>query len=199
MMRCVSRTRAVLTALSLLPALLLVGCSDDDPEPKFGPSPSPSSVVSSSPSTSAASAPVAPTMPAAARGSDATSAEAFVKFYWETVDYAQASGDVEPLRQLASRTCAPCRAGVEYLEGVFEAGGRVIGGVATLKVQKSTLVQGDDELDAVVKFTLTTTPQRVDYEGTEKDEHYPGGQRVINALLRPSDGGWVMRNWGIQT
>src|SRR4051812_38018201 len=95
----VSRTRAVLTALSLLPVLLVAGCSDDDPEPKFAPTPS-ESASSASPSSSATPETPQPTMPEAARGSDASSAEAFVKFYWDVVNYAQTSGDLDPLRGL---------------------------------------------------------------------------------------------------
>jgi hypothetical protein len=190
----VSRTRATLTALTLVPALLVAGCSDDDPKPKFEPPPSSEAPTSASPTTG----PTAPTMPAAAIGADAAAAEAFVKFYWDTVNYAQVSGDLDPLRQLADPTCVACEAGVKYLEGVFEADGRVIGGVATLKIQKSTLVDGDGRMESVVNFVLTTTPQRVDYGGARKDETFAGGHRTVNALLQRSGGSWLMSSWGVQ-
>lgn len=188
----VSRTRATLTALTLISLLLLAGCTDDEPKPKFAP-PSSDAPTSAAPTSS-----VAPTMPAAASGADAAAAEAFVKFYWDTVNYAQESGDLHPLRQLADPRCAECEAGVKYLEGVFQADGRVIGGDATLEVQKSTLVEGAGRQDAVVKFVLSTTPQRVDYAGTDKDESFAGGQRTVNALVQPSGGTWLMRSWGVQ-
>ncbi|MFC6046132.1 DUF6318 family protein [Nocardioides hankookensis] len=193
-----SRTRAVLTAAVLLSALALGGCTDDDPEPKFGPTESTSPASPTSPSTSSAAGTVAPTLPSAAQGSTAASAEAFVKFYWEAVNYAQSSGDLRLLRGLGSPSCTACNAGVSYLEQVFDAGGHVVGGVGSLSVQKSSLVEGDGQLSGVVKFVLTTTPQRVDFEGTSKDESYPGGTKTVNALVEPAGGSWIMTSWGIQ-
>lgn len=192
----VSRTRAVVTALSVILVLLVAGCTDDDPKPKF--EPSPSSEAPTSPSASPTAGTAAPSMPDAAKGTDAAAAEAFVAFYWDTVNYAQASGDLSPLQHLADPTCTACKAGVEYLEDVHRADGRITGGDAKVRIQKSTLVQGDGRMNAVVKFVLITTPQRVDYPGTEKDESYPGGQRTVNALVQPSDDGWVMSSWGVQ-
>src|SRR6478609_11779950 len=116
----VSRTRAALTALSLIPALLVTGCSDDDPKPKFGPTPSatPSSTPSSA--TSGPTTPL-PTLPPEAQGTGPDAAEAFVKFYWATVNYAQATGDIDALRKLGDNSCKACRGGVGYLEEVFAA------------------------------------------------------------------------------
>ena len=184
----VSRARAVLAAVPLLALALALGGCSGDPKPKFEPTPS----VSASASASATAAPV---MPDAARGTDAAAAEAFVRFYWDTVNYAQATGDVEALRPLASPECAPCRAGVAYLERVVAKGGRITGGRATVKVKRSSLMQGPSGNDAAVKIVLTTTPQVVDYpQGA--DEHYPGGTRVVNAFLKPSGGSWLMSTWG---
>ena len=43
-------------------------------------------------------------MPAAAKRHTAAGAEAFVQFYWEMVNYAQRSGDVDGLRVLGDKT-----------------------------------------------------------------------------------------------
>src|SRR4051794_5689323 len=141
MIGVVSRTRAVLTAAVLLSALALGGCTDDDPEPKFGPTESSSPASPTSPSTTTASGQIAPSMPAAAMDADAAAAEAFVSFYWKTVNYAQATGDLEPLSRLGAPTCKACKSGVEYLKDVYENGGKIDGGVGTVKIVRSALVK----------------------------------------------------------
>jgi len=191
----VNRTRAVIAALSVIPVLLVAGCSDDEPKPKFDPTPS---VSPTSPSTSPAGGSARPSLPADAQGTDTAAAEAFVEFYWQTVNYAQATGDVDALRRLGDDSCKACQGGVEYLEEVFAADGQISGGDGVVKIRESTLLPDGDVSEAVVKFTLTSTPQHVEYPGTEKDKDFPGGRTTMNALLAQTAAGWVMQSWGAQ-
>ena len=140
----VSRTRAGLTAAVAISTLALLGCSDDEPEPKFDP---PSSEAPASPSTTAASGPVAPTMPATARGTDAAAAEAFVKFYWVMVNYAQATGDLSGLASLSSKECAACRAGADSLREIFAKGGQIVGGGGDVSVIDTNFIQDSGKVD----------------------------------------------------
>ena len=195
MIVAVTRSRTVVAALCVVSVLALGACSGDDPQPKLAPPSSASSSAPTSPSTTAVAGPVEPTLPAAARGTDAAAAEAFVEFYWEMVNYAQQTGDVDGLRSLADATCAACREGTSYLERVFGDGGEISGGEATVRVRTSGFVNDAGRSNAVVVFDVSSTRQTVDYPGNRRDESYPGGVTRLNAILVPTSGGWLMSSW----
>jgi hypothetical protein len=189
-MGAVNRARAVLTALVLSSALALSGCSGDDPEPKFAP---PSSEPPESPSTTAASGPSEPEMPEAAKGTDAAAAEAFVKFYWAMVNYAQETGDVDGLRRL-SRNCQNCDAGAKSIEDTYAADG-VIGGGANRADHFDTIFLDRPAGDwAIVEFGLTTAEQHIDRPGSDDDSDFPGGRTDIRMILQPSGDAWIVRS-----
>ena len=76
----------VAAATALLVPLALAGCAEDDPQPKLP------SASATSPTTTASATPdaaVEPTLPPEAQGKDEAAAEAFVRYYWELVNYAQ--------------------------------------------------------------------------------------------------------------
>lgn len=186
----VTGTRAVIAAVAL--TLGLAGCSSDDPEPRVAP-PSPTS-----PSTTGTSAETPPQMPDAAKGTDAAAAEAFVEFYWETVDYAQRTGDLDPLRQVSSEDCLACRSGIQRLEEIFAKDGVISGGTSRVARPKTVFVEGNAGLDAVVEFDLSSTRQRIDYPAGETDEAYRGGTSAMRARLQRDGIGWIMLFWGEQ-
>ncbi|HEY0951987.1 DUF6318 family protein [Nocardioides sp.] len=190
-----NRSRTALTALALVPVLALGACSGDDPEPKLAPPPS--STAPSSPSTTAVSGPVAPTMPAAARGDDAAAAEAFVKFYWEMVNYAQVTGDVDGLKALASR-CGTCDAAVDYIANVYERGGHIRGGEGRFRDLRANFLVREGRPRALVRGDLVSTRQRVDLPGSKKDESYPGGTLPFEVLVEVTSDGWVVLTMGKQ-
>ena len=92
--------RIAIAALAL--PLLLGGCTDDEPDPDVPETSSPSTPTTE---TSAA-APVEPTLPPEAEGKGPKAAEAFVRHYYDSVDYAQQTGDTKHLRSLG---CADVR------------------------------------------------------------------------------------------
>jgi hypothetical protein len=196
MMLVVTRTRTVITALTLVSVLALGACSDDDPEPKFAPTPATSAPTS--PSTTAASGPTEPTMPAAAKGTSPASAEEFVRFYWEMADYAQATGDLEGLRSISDPGCRACQQVLDFLRSVERRSGVIRGGATELSAVSSAPV-GDDGERRVVRFNLTSEKQTVDLPGSAQDETYPAGTVAAEAVLRSSDTGWVIEYWGEQS
>ena len=198
MIGLVNRSRTVITAMSLMSlmsVLALGACSDDDPEPKLA-DPSPSSSAPSFPSTTAVSGPVEPTMPAAARGTGAAAAEAFVRFYWEMVNYAQATGDVESLLELADQHCRACRGGAHFLADTYERGGHIYGGKGEVSVRSTGFVRDHGGWSAVVEFDVTSTRQRIDLPGHSEDKVVPAGTIPLRAVLDRTDDGWVMSYWG---
>jgi hypothetical protein len=188
MIGVVSRARATLTALTLIPTLLVAGCSDDDPEPKVDP-PSSEAPSSVSPSPTA----TAPTMPPAAKGTDAAAAEAFVAFYWDTVNYAQASGDVAPLKVLADQ-CKGCDSGVAFIEAAYADGGEIRGGGGTVSRLKTVFINREGENWAIVECRVRSTEQVVDRPGSGNDERYPGGSADLRIYLQPTTDSWAVRS-----
>lgn len=187
----VTGTRAVIAAAALI--LALAGCSDD-PEPRVA-DPAPTSP--SAPTTDA-SGPTPPEMPDAAKGTDAAAAEAFVRFYWETVNYAQETGDVDALSDLGSSECGACTAGVQALRDVFDANGDFRGGTGTVSINNVNFIQDDGQPNAVVEFEVTSTKQTVDYPGSGKDKVIPAGTVSLRAVLAPRGRTWLMSYWGNQ-
>ena len=188
MIGLVNRSRTVITAMSLMSVLALGACSDDDPEPELAP---PSSSAPSSPSTTAVSGPIEPTMPAAARGTDAAAAEAFVRFYWEMVNYAQATGDVRALTKL-SEDCPACRGGVTFIKQVYARGGRLTGGVGRIHDARVGILKGPPAKRLVVHFRLENTTQVEDYPGSRRDKTYPGGTIDFQVMLESVGRGWTV-------
>jgi Family of unknown function (DUF6318) len=184
----VTGARAVVAA-----ALVVIGvsaCSGDDPEPRLAPSESSSP---SAPSTSPASGTTAPTMPAEAVGTDAAAAEAFVRFYWEMVNYAQETGEVRELAALGKK-CSACESGVATVVDTYAGDGAIRGGDARLvELETSFLVRSGDDW-AVVECDLITTEQVVDLPGKSRDERFSGGRTPIRVILEPVNGVWMVRS-----
>jgi hypothetical protein len=106
--------RRLVAALMLLGSL--VSCSDDEPtsDPQ-----EPTSSATVSPS------PTGPVIPAEARGTDETSAKAFVRYWFEVFNTAVNSGDPAPLMQLSTADCVSCKAFRRNIERAYSDGGRV--------------------------------------------------------------------------
>ncbi|WP_395696242.1 DUF6318 family protein [Nocardioides sp.] len=179
-------TRVVIAVVGAL-VLGVTACSGSDPEPRVAP---PSS-TSTSPTTSPS--PSAPTMPAAARGTDAASAEAFVRFYWEMVNYAQATGDVAGLRLLGDK-CIGCDAAIKFIQSSYEGGGRIIGGVGRPAKFQTVFVTEQGKRWASTEYRVKTTSQRVDRPGEHHDQTYPGGLTDVRMYLEPTNGAWLVRS-----
>jgi hypothetical protein len=193
MMAGVTGTRAVIAAVGVALVLGVAACSGSDPEPRIAP---PSSSAPGSPSTSPAASQTAPTMPPEARGTDAKAAEAFVKFYWEMVNYAQRTGDVEGLKSLGP-DCGGCDAGIGFITSVYGKGGSIHGGVGRL-TKLTTGFIGKNHERAVVRCHVVTTKQNVDLPGTKHDKSFSGGDQPFQFLLDPVDSGWVVTFMGAQ-
>jgi hypothetical protein len=121
----------LVTAAAVLTPLVLAGCGGDDPEPKIPEvAPSTSSTPSGSP---VAQATEEPTLPPEAQGNDEAAAEAFVRYYWDLVQYAESTGDVKALDGLSLPSCGGCAGGEAFVRSMYGDGGYSRGGAYTVE------------------------------------------------------------------
>lgn len=100
--------------------LAVGGCSSDaEPSPMPTPSSRPSESVSESPSATP------PAMPAEASGTSPAAAKAFVRHYFDQINYAALTGDTAPLRALSADECESCDAIASNVEGIYGDGGHI--------------------------------------------------------------------------
>lgn len=177
-------------------ALTLTACNTDPPGPS-GPSMSPGSPVSSgsvdvtaSGSPTVAPPPEEPELPAAAREATEDGARAFVGYYWELVNYAQATGDVKRLRQVSAPTCDVCVAFVEKVRALYSRGGRILGGANRSEVTELV----DLELESGghglrVEHNVSHDAQTIINADGDEDAHAAGTDHFTAFLL------WVGQRW----
>jgi hypothetical protein len=193
----VQRSRLAIALGLVVPALVLGGCSGE-PEPRFAPAESSSPAVRESPSSTASaeqSAGNAPRMPAAAERRSPGGAEAFVEFYWETVDYAQSTGKFGGLKALGTASCVACRSGVAGLTKIFEEGGKIKGGETSLSRLSSSRISSGNHEAVQVKADIANTRQVIVYPGPRKDQVFPAGTVSAQFVVDPTPDGWKMAYW----
>ena len=132
-------------------------------------------------------------MPPEAKGTDAKAAEAFVRFYWEMVNYAQATGDVDGLAGLGSK-CAACDNGIAFVRDAYDKGGEIRGGDGKPGQFDTVFINRAGEHWAIVDCRVTTSKQTVDLPGTRNDQEFPGGATDIRVYLQPAGAAWTIRS-----
>jgi hypothetical protein len=144
-------TTTALITLAL--TIALSACSNTD---ETAPPPTPTPAASTT-----ASAPTPPVMPRAARAHTEAGAKAFVRYFWDVVNYAQATGDTNAIAELSADGCVGCEVGIASVDEVYSNGGRILGGKAV--VSGITVTFGWVEKTAVadVSFGVKFAPQVV--------------------------------------
>ena len=115
--------RRLLAAVAGAVVLIASGCTSDE-----APEPAPLPTESASPSDTGSPSPTAPTLPAEAEGTSPAAAKAFVRHYFDSVNYAAATGDTDGLRALGASRCVSCDAIAENIEEVYSEGGVIRSG-----------------------------------------------------------------------
>ena len=172
MIGVVSRTRAVLVASSLLPALLLAGCSDDDPEPKFGPTPS-ATPSSASPSATATASALGP--------------EETVRAWVDAQNAAMEGEDSSAVRALATSDCSTCDSLVDPVDEVITAGGRFETAGWTVDHLKAV---NSESNSATVKAAITIAGGRTYPSADATPVKYDVDRSILEFKLRNVDGAW---------
>lgn len=184
--------RRLVTVTLVIGLGLLAGCQDgDDPDPKVPPTESSSPTPTPSPT-----GPVEPTLPAEAEGDDAAAAEAFVRHFWAMVNYAQASGRVEPLVELALPSCATCASGARWIADVYRRGGEITGGDYSVGATRVTPLAADDQRLFEVVSQVATTDQKITGAGS-LDDHFPAGEAKVTLILVVSEMGLRVSRWDV--
>jgi hypothetical protein len=183
----VRRSRVAFALGVVVPLLMLGGCSDD-PEPKFAPTETASPSDTGSP-MSTPTGPVEPTMPHAAAKNTESGAEAFVRFWIDSVNFAQATGETAPLTALNDVRCTGCRGIVEAINKPYGHGGRIEGG--DLSIGKLRQLPLDYGADWAAFANGESQAQSVTDHG--KTREHPGGRFLFYAYTTWTDDGWRMR------
>jgi len=174
--------RGIVAAGLVVAMTAFVGCSEE-PEPRFAePSETPS--ASASEPTSSAAAEPEPWEEKSRAG-----AVAFAKFWVETLNDAQISGDVGPLKASSTSRCVTCRDLAAQLEGLYGGGGRMeTEGWNILLVGPPP---GALSNSTVVTLRIARAPQRV-FEGEGPPTRYDGDRSTFSAGLIWQHNQWLM-------
>lgn len=181
------RARSAIAVAALLATGLLAGCDDEDdpPEPTESVS-EPTSPSSSTTTEPTPTSPVEPTLPADAEGTNQSAAETFVRFYWDVVNYATKTGDVQLMRELDQPSCEGCEAGIQGIERIYQRGGRIVGG--DYQVVRLKAVQSASGRWTVVAHTKVGRQRAV--EAGDLNREYPAGRDKWLVALARFRGAW---------
>lgn len=164
-------------------AVALAGCGGD---PKADPSPAPSS-----PTTSASPTPTPPVMPGAAKANTKAGAVAFVKYYIELINHAQATGDTEALARVESDSCHSCKRARNSLDEIYASGGHLEGGEWTADIRSVTRRPDVDGWTALVLAQYA--PQKIVKSGGTTP--LKGGKSLITFVVRRDAVSWNVLQW----
>ena len=192
-MRALTRRSIAGCAMAVLAPFALAACDagGGEPEPEFTDSSSAASTESSATDEPSPSGPVEPTLPAEAEEDSRTGAEAFIRHYWEVVNYAQKTGDTDPLKVIQFEHCEPCTAATRSVEKIYRRGGRVSGG--SYKVIRARATETPTGSWAVV-VRLRVGRQIVTGAG-DMDQEYEPGTTTDLFTVRRTPQGWRVASW----
>lgn len=170
---------------------LVVGLAGCEGEAKPSPLPDPSSSAASPSSASpSASASAAPSLPAAAKGRTAKSAEAFARHYIDLINYLGATGDSEPLAAVSAPSCSVCEAVIDEAQRVYGEGGRFEGGTWTSRRPSTAL--GSNGRNALVTFVVVVSPQ-VEVSRSGRRKAIAGSKGLLDLQLVAARNSWAVR------
>lgn len=181
----------VLTGLALLTlTVTITACSGTaDPTPPPTPTQSASGARSATPSPTPTE-PVVPVMPEAAKAHTQAGAKAFVRYFWQVVNYAQATGDTSGITAISVGGCKGCEGGVAGISKVYAAGGTIRGGKSTPSHLKVEWLQAGKLQLAYVTVVLRFSAQVVDMPGAGKDTVTRSSRARDRLELLADSGGW---------
>lgn len=188
--------RGVLWAVLLVGALLLSGCTgEEDPGPmESSSSASSTSAPSETTTAEATPTPTVPPMPEAATVADAAGAEAFVSHWIDLLNYAYATGDIEPVRSISEAGCESCAQTFSVIRGRASEDKRLEAGLIDLISVRSPPPEDAGVVSVSVRFEqeagveISADGVKREVEGTE-----PSNAGFVLAYV---DEAWAMAGVG---
>lgn len=184
----------------LAPLVLAVGaCTDRDaaaPTATAGvttdaPTPSESSASPFAPTPT----PTPPALPPEATQGTLDGAVAFTRHYFDTLNYAFATGDVEAEAQLRAAECVACESARRDTVAAYEAGGRLEGAGVTITEVVPT--PGDIDLGVELRVVAASQSGRALNARGEVVKEYSAGEPFLVLVFVTWDGAaWTMAEWG---
>ena len=190
-----SRLRAAAVAVLLAWALTSCTAEADDPPPA-----TPTGTTSSATSTPAETTPAPPPpetpppLPPEAQAADDDGAAAFIHYYFDVVNYAYRTGDVDQLEALEADDCKSCTNVNDAIRKGHEDGGSIQGGLITV----GDVVATPADPGAAVEVRAVITQARgafLDASGLQVEPIPEGAEYLFGAVLR-YDVAWTLLEWG---
>ncbi|MFS3128916.1 DUF6318 family protein [Nocardioides sp. Bht2] len=196
------RRWGVLLALVVVVGAGLVGCSDggSDGDGQAGAVRSTTLDPTVEPTPGGSVLPAVeqvPVAPAAMATGDAVGAQAFVRYYFALVNYAQRTGDLEPLREATDARCGECQRGVRWIEKVLKKGWTITGGEHRVRGVDAPRRLGR-ESQYEVRFVLETSAQRIDASDGSKKGQSASRRTRLTAVTSHLPGGWQILRWEVR-
>nr|WP_246378152.1 DUF6318 family protein [Nocardioides ginsengisegetis] len=135
-------------------------------------------------------------MPEAAKAHTAAGAEAFVKFFWDMANYAQATGKTDGLERLAAPTCQACAAATDFVNALYAKGGHIEGGVYSLMDLESKRLYYRDHVIFRETFRTHNTDQVV-FEPGKKERKFPESTVDVVFTMDFGHSGWKVGVWQV--
>ncbi|MEJ5914756.1 DUF6318 family protein [Pseudokineococcus sp. 1T1Z-3] len=185
-------------ALLAAAALTLSGCiSEPEPGAPMPTSAAPAPTTSLPPEASTAPDPAptetAPTLPPEATTNDAAGAEAFVRHWYDTLNYAYRTNDTGPLEAASRPDCEVCNSFVEDFDNL-PAGHRIDGG--QVEVIDSVAPAPDGTGNVLVALATRQEASRVIDANGDVVGETEGEDIALGAVIVRVDGGWLMYGLG---
>jgi hypothetical protein len=132
-------------------------------------------------------------MPDAAKADTKAGAVAFVKYYIELINHAQATGETSSLSAVEDPRCASCQKATAGVQAHYAAGGSIEGGewrVEQLVPNRSSQLHG-----WVVDLKVAYSKQVVSFGDGRPDKTNSAGELILSIQVRRTDGEWEVLEW----
>lgn len=190
------RRRGAVAAATAVLACAVAGCSPDEDSPAPSPQSSPSTSEASAPAETAESPPAEtpPPLPPQAQVPDADGAAAFIRHYFDVVNYAYRTGDVAALGSLEAADCKSCASANQSIGDTYARGGTIEGGA--LSVDDVVATPGPPGTALEVRAVISQAEGAyLDKSGVETKHIASEADFLLGAIVR-FDETWKLLEWG---